>query len=224
MKEYYTPTTISINTISLEFKYCRLDGSNKVEERQQSIDDFNKDSEIFVFLLSTRAGGQGINLAAADTVILFDSDWNPHQDAQAQDRCHRIGQQRPVVTYRLITTNSVDIEMLEKQVSKKKLERLAIQGGDFRHGAMKSNFANRSKLTLARIRELLSDDVKNLQRMSSSELDEHPEISDKELDLIMNRPQLFDLVNNIVSPLVPLEGDMFDIVTATESNILQNLN
>ena len=67
-------------------------------------------------MLSTRAGGLGINLLAADTVIIFDSDWNPHQDAQAQDRCHRIGQTRPVVVYRLLTIGSVEIDMMEKQV------------------------------------------------------------------------------------------------------------
>lgn len=75
-----------------EWRYCRIDGSVKLHERQAQMDDFNTDSDIFVFMLSTRAGGLGINLQAADTVILFDSDWNPHQDAQAQDRAHRIGQ------------------------------------------------------------------------------------------------------------------------------------
>ena len=67
-------------------------------------------------MLSTRAGGLGINLTAADTVIIFDSDWNPHLDSQAQDRCHRIGQKFPVVVYRLLTAGSVEIEMLEKQM------------------------------------------------------------------------------------------------------------
>lgn len=75
-----------------EWRYCRIDGSVKLMERQAQMDDFNTDKDIFVFMLSTRAGGLGINLQAADTVILFDSDWNPHQDAQAQDRAHRIGQ------------------------------------------------------------------------------------------------------------------------------------
>lgn len=65
-----------------EWRYCRIDGNVKVQERQSQMDSFNNDSDIFVFMLSTRAGGLGINLQAADTVILFDSDWNPHQDAQ----------------------------------------------------------------------------------------------------------------------------------------------
>lgn len=65
-----------------QWRYCRIDGSVKVQERQAQMDAFNTDKNIFVFMLSTRAGGLGINLQAADTVILFDSDWNPHQDAQ----------------------------------------------------------------------------------------------------------------------------------------------
>ena len=99
-----------------QWQYCRIDGNVKITERQQSMDAFNGDKDIFVFMLSTRSGGLGINLQAADTVIIFDSDWNPHQDAQAQDRCHRIGQTRPVVVYRLLTIGSVEIEMMEKQV------------------------------------------------------------------------------------------------------------
>ena len=118
--------------LSMGYKYCRLDGSTKIHDRQKAIDQYNTNPDIFIFLLSTRAGGLGINLTAADTCILFDSDWNPHQDSQAQDRCHRIGQNRPVMVYRLLTVGSVEISMMEKQISKKKLERLTIHGGDYR--------------------------------------------------------------------------------------------
>lgn len=77
--------------------YCRIDGSTPGEERQLKIDDFNKEgSDKFLFLLSTRAGGLGINLATADVVILFDSDFNPQMDLQAMDRAHRIGQKKKV--------------------------------------------------------------------------------------------------------------------------------
>jgi ATP-dependent DNA helicase len=100
----------------LGYQFCRIDGQVKVHERQQSIEEFNSNPEKFIFLLSTRAGGLGINLQAADTCILFDSDWNPHQDSQAQDRCHRIGQTSPVVVYRLLTIDSVDIDMMERQI------------------------------------------------------------------------------------------------------------
>lgn len=88
--------------------YCRLDGSTAVDERQDLIDDFNTDSEIFIFLLSTKAGGVGINLTAADTCIIHDCDFNPYNDKQAEDRCHRMGQTRPVTIYRFITENTIE--------------------------------------------------------------------------------------------------------------------
>eukprot|EP00958_Prasinococcus_capsulatus_P005940 scaffold569_cov408-Prasinococcus_capsulatus_cf.AAC.34 len=84
------------------FQPCRIDGSVAQHDRQSQIKAFNEDPAYSVFLLSTRAGGLGINLTAADTVIIYDSDWNPHQDLQAMDRCHRIGQQKPVHVYRLV--------------------------------------------------------------------------------------------------------------------------
>ncbi|KAK3669885.1 putative ATPase [Recurvomyces mirabilis] len=93
------------------------------------------ETETNIFLLSTRAGGQGINLASADTVLLFDSDWNPQQDLQAQDRAHRIGQTRPVIVYRFATKGTVEQMLLEKADSKRRLEKLVIQKGRFRKGA-----------------------------------------------------------------------------------------
>lgn len=85
------------------FTYCRLDGSKSKEQRTNAIDSFqNVDQDNFIFLLSTRAGGLGINLAIADTVILYDSDWNPQMDLQAMDRAHRLGQTNCVNVYRLI--------------------------------------------------------------------------------------------------------------------------
>ncbi|KAK3074276.1 putative ATPase, partial [Teratosphaeriaceae sp. CCFEE 6253] len=114
---------------------CRIDGSVAQADRQEQILAFNDAaSEVNVFLLSTRAGGQGINLAAADTVLLFDSDWNPQQDLQAQDRAHRIGQTRPVIVYRFATKGTVEQMLLEKAESKRRLEKLVIQKGRFRQG------------------------------------------------------------------------------------------
>ncbi|XP_026680784.1 helicase SWR1 [Diaphorina citri] len=80
--------------------YLRLDGTTKVDQRQVLMERFNMDARIFCFILSTRSGGVGINLTGADTVVFYDSDWNPTMDAQAQDRCHRIGQTRDVHIYR----------------------------------------------------------------------------------------------------------------------------
>jgi E1A-binding protein p400 len=82
------------------YVYMRLDGSTKVEMRQLLMERFNNNPKYFCFILSTRSGGVGINLTGADTVVFYDSDWNPTMDAQAQDRCHRIGQTRDVHIYR----------------------------------------------------------------------------------------------------------------------------
>uniref|UniRef100_A0A1A9W5A9 SWI/SNF-related matrix-associated actin-dependent regulator of chromatin subfamily A containing DEAD/H box 1 homolog n=1 Tax=Glossina brevipalpis TaxID=37001 RepID=A0A1A9W5A9_9MUSC len=102
--------------------YCRLDGSTAVEERQDMINDFNTDSGIFIFLLSTKAGGVGINLTAADTCIIHDIDFNPYNDKQAEDRCHRMGQTRPVTIYRLISEGTIEEGMLLVAEEKLKLE------------------------------------------------------------------------------------------------------
>ena len=93
---------------TLGYKFIRLDGETNVEERQILVNKFNNNQDIFIFLISTRAGGQGLNLIGADTVIIHDVDYNPQLDRQAEDRCHRIGQLKPVTVYRLVTKNSID--------------------------------------------------------------------------------------------------------------------
>jgi SWI/SNF-related matrix-associated actin-dependent regulator of chromatin subfamily A member 5 len=97
------------------YEYRRIDGSSHALDRESAIDDFNApDSPLFVFLLSTRAGGLGINLATADTVVLYDSDWNPQVDLQAQDRAHRIGQTKPVTVFRFVTDGSIEEKVIER--------------------------------------------------------------------------------------------------------------
>ncbi|KAJ6646547.1 Chromodomain-helicase-DNA-binding protein 1 [Pseudolycoriella hygida] len=113
------------------FPFQRLDGSIKGEIRRQALDHFNAEgSQDFCFLLSTRAGGLGINLATADTVIIFDSDWNPQNDLQAQARAHRIGQKNQVNIYRLVTARSVEEEIVERAKRKMVLDHLVIQRMD----------------------------------------------------------------------------------------------
>jgi SWI/SNF-related matrix-associated actin-dependent regulator of chromatin subfamily A member 5 len=112
------------------YKYCRLDGQTAHEDRERAIEEFNKpDSEKFLFMLSTRAGGLGINLATADIVILFDSDWNPQVDLQAQDRAHRIGQTKTVRVFRMITENTVEERIVERAEIKLRLDTVVIQQG-----------------------------------------------------------------------------------------------
>uniref|UniRef100_A0A3Q2TY83 Chromodomain helicase DNA binding protein 2 n=1 Tax=Fundulus heteroclitus TaxID=8078 RepID=A0A3Q2TY83_FUNHE len=113
------------------YPFQRLDGSIKGEIRKQALDHFNAEgSEDFCFLLSTRAGGLGINLASADTVVIFDSDWNPQNDLQAQARAHRIGQKKQVNIYRLVTKGTVEEDIIERAKKKMVLDHLVIQRMD----------------------------------------------------------------------------------------------
>ncbi|XP_008300887.1 SWI/SNF-related matrix-associated actin-dependent regulator of chromatin subfamily A member 5 [Stegastes partitus] len=112
------------------YGYCRLDGQTPHEERQISINAYNEpNSSKFIFMLSTRAGGLGINLATADVVILYDSDWNPQVDLQAMDRAHRIGQQKQVRVFRFITENTVEERIVERAEMKLRLDSIVIQQG-----------------------------------------------------------------------------------------------
>lgn len=105
------------------YKFLRLDGNTPVAIRQELIDEFNKDSSILIFMLSTRAGGMGINLTSADTVIIHDVDPNPHNDKQAEDRCHRIGQTRPVTVLRLVSKGTIEENIMSLAQEKLLLEK-----------------------------------------------------------------------------------------------------
>lgn len=110
------------------FEYCRIDGKTSSEDRTAAINEYNApDSEKFLFLLTTRAGGLGINLYTADTVIIFDSDWNPQADLQAQDRAHRIGQKKQVHVFRFVTENTIEEGIYLKAQQKLKLDGILIQ-------------------------------------------------------------------------------------------------
>ena len=104
-----------------QYKYLRLDGSSKIGDRRDMVMDWQTRSDLFVFVLSTRAGGLGINLTAADTVIFYDSDWNPTVDSQAMDRAHRLGQTKQVTVYRLITRNSIEERILLRAKQKEEV-------------------------------------------------------------------------------------------------------
>ncbi|KAG5152944.1 hypothetical protein JHK84_029416 [Glycine max] len=115
-----------------DFKYLRLDGSTKTEERGNLLRKFNApDSPYFMFLLSTRAGGLGLNLQTADTVIIFDSDWNPQMDQQAEDRAHRIGQKKEVRVFVLVSVGSIEEVILERAKQKMGIDAKVIQAGLF---------------------------------------------------------------------------------------------
>ena len=156
------------------YKYLRLDGSTKADDRTSLLQDFNSDPELFVFILSTRAGGLGLNLQVADTVIIYDSDWNPHQDLQAQDRAHRIGQTKEVRILRLITEKSIEENILARAQEKLDLDGKVIQAGRFDN---KSTNEEREML----LRALFES------REEGNESDEEEEMDDDELNEILAR-------------------------------------
>lgn len=112
-----------------KYRYLRLDGSSTIMDRRDMVRDFQLRSDIFVFLLSTRAGGLGINLTAADTVIFYESDWNPTLDLQAMDRAHRLGQTKDVTVYRLICKETVEEKILQRASQKSTVQQLVMTGG-----------------------------------------------------------------------------------------------
>uniref|UniRef100_A0A0A1XBH9 Chromatin-remodeling ATPase INO80 n=1 Tax=Zeugodacus cucurbitae TaxID=28588 RepID=A0A0A1XBH9_ZEUCU len=118
-------------------RYMRLDGSSKISARRDMVADFQTREDIFVFLLSTRAGGLGINLTAADTVIFYDSDWNPTVDQQAMDRAHRLGQTKQVTVYRLICKGTIEERILQRAREKSEIQRMVISGGNFKPDTLK---------------------------------------------------------------------------------------
>ncbi|XP_043473066.1 lymphocyte-specific helicase-like [Leptopilina heterotoma] len=161
-------------TLRENYLYVRLDGGCKVDDRTVSIKRFNQDPNVFLFLLSTRAGGVGLNLTAADTVIIYDCDWNPQADIQAMSRCHRIGQTKPVVIYKLCTRGTIDEAIIKRGEAKRKLERMVISDNI---GLQLNN-----KESLMKLKELL-ESSDNL--MISENI-----IDDEELNKILDRSDM----------------------------------
>jgi len=132
-------------------KYLRLDGSTAVQERQAMIDTYNNDDSYFIFILSTKAGGLGINLTAANTVILHDLDFNPYNDKQAEDRCHRVGQTRPVRVIRFISEETIEEGIYSIAQEKLKLEQDLVnsdQGDELTTKKKKKDVSRLLKLAL----------------------------------------------------------------------------
>ncbi|CAD6206448.1 unnamed protein product [Miscanthus lutarioriparius] len=188
---------------------CRIDGSVNLEERRRQIAEFNDlNSSLNVFILSTRAGGLGINLTSADTCILYDSDWNPQMDLQAMDRCHRIGQTRPVHVYRLATSHSVEERIIKRAFGKLKLEHVVIGKGQFEQERAKPNVFAEGELLA-----LLRDEQDEEDRMIQTD------ISDEDLLKLMDRSDLSGPPGAAdATPLIPLKGPGWEVVVPTKSS------
>ncbi|KAG9010829.1 helicase [Tulasnella sp. JGI-2019a] len=182
-----------------KYTYLRLDGSTKVDKRQEHVDDFNRASQSgrFVFLLSTKAGGVGLNLIGASRLVLIDSDWNPAHDLQAMARIHRDGQKKPVFIYRLVTAGTIDEKIFQRQVTKTGLSdslmgSTSLENGNksgkdgFTAGQLKDLFTINNRTT-CHTHELLECDCEERRKWSDSEAnacemddnDQEPESDDK---------------------------------------------
>ncbi|KAJ3867273.1 SNF2 family DNA-dependent ATPase [Lentinula novae-zelandiae] len=175
---------------------CRIDGSSSPVERREQMSAFQTGGDSpgapHLFLLSTRAGGLGINLVAADTVIFYDQDWNPQMDAQAQDRAHRIGQTKPVLIYRLVSAHTIETKIMQRATEKRQLEALVIAKGKFR---MPSAAAQRGGKS-----ETIAEMAASLLRLEGEKIDVVPNTSegkanvltDEDLDSLLDRsPEVF---------------------------------
>ena len=179
--------------------YLRLDGATKADERSELLKLFNEpNSPYFCFLLSTRAGGLGLNLQTADTVIIYDSDWNPHQDLQAQDRAHRIGQKNEVRILRLISSNSVEEKILERAQYKLDMDGKVIQAGKFDNKSTNEerDAFLRTLLEAAEAAEAVGNDA---EEMEDDDLNEIMARSEEEL-VLFHKMDKDRLVNDDYGP------------------------
>uniref|UniRef100_A0A8K9X123 Proliferation-associated SNF2-like protein n=1 Tax=Oncorhynchus mykiss TaxID=8022 RepID=A0A8K9X123_ONCMY len=191
------------------YQYSRLDGTMAYADREENMTKFSSDPEVFLFLLSTRAGGLGINLTAADTVIIFDSDWNPQADLQAQDRCHRIGQTKPVVVYRLVTANTIDQKILERASAKRKLEKMVIHKNKFKGGKAELK-QTKSCVDVSELMDLLSArDYEKEVKSTTGKV-----ISDEDLEFLLDRSDLLDKAKRSSKQKV----GVFKVIEAKESS------
>ncbi|CAG9858445.1 unnamed protein product [Phyllotreta striolata] len=168
-----------------DYTYRRLDGGQRIAEREENIDSFNNDPDVFAFLLSTGAGGLGLNLTGADTVIFFDRHWNPQVDIQAQDRCHRINQTKPVMVYTLVSRNTIDERILKTGEKKRLLEKVIIREGKFQSLTSKTQAVQVEK-ELKELQDLLKHEG-NLSRAIAESVEQ--------LDKLMDRSKLYAQMN-----------------------------
>lgn len=154
------------------FMSLRLDGSTPAEEREKRMYKFNApDSPYFIFLLSTRAGGLGLNLTAANTVIIFDSDWNPMMDLQAQDRAHRIGQRSDVSVFRLVTYSPVEEKILSRATEKLNMSELVVEAGQFdKRSVENDNSLERKKMMEVLLTDFSTNTSKANEEKATSEM------------------------------------------------------
>ncbi|KDQ52516.1 hypothetical protein JAAARDRAFT_184081 [Jaapia argillacea MUCL 33604] len=181
-----------------EFKgwnLCRIDGSTAPLDRREEMRRFQDGGDApdapRLFLLSTRAGGLGINLTAADTVIFYDQDWNPQMDIQAQDRAHRIGQTKPVLIFRLVSKHTVETKIMQKAKEKRQLEALVIAKGKYKNPAVAAS-RNRPETMAEMAANLLKLEGEKIEVVPGTDAGKASVISDEDLEMLLDRsPEVF---------------------------------
>ncbi|KAG2144397.1 SNF2 family N-terminal domain-containing protein [Suillus bovinus] len=172
---------------------CRIDGSTAPMDRREQMNKFQQGGSSRdapkLFLLSTRAGGLGINLTAADTVIFYDQDWNPQMDIQAQDRAHRIGQTKPVLVFRLVTAHTIETRIMHRATEKRKLEALVIAKGKFKlpgQGVPQSNPQSMTELAA----DLLKLEGEQIDVVTNTSVESKKRVlSDEDLNMLLDRSE-----------------------------------
>jgi len=162
------------------WQFSRLDGTTRPADREAAVARFRSSPECGVFLISVRAGGVGLNLQAADTVVFFDSDWNPQQELQAEARAHRQGQTRPVLVLRLFLPRTIEEHIMRSAAAKRVMAEAAITGGLFDG---KSSSAERQAFLLDLVRQSAADvsDGGVCSQLTLADLDEQLARSPEEL-------------------------------------------
>jgi superfamily II DNA/RNA helicase len=206
--------------------FQRLDGSVHGERRRHALEHFNAPgSDDFVFLLSTRAGGLGINLATADTVIIFDSDWNPQNDLQAQARAHRIGQKRTVNIYRFVSKSTVEEDILERAKKKMVLDHLVIQrmntsgrvmleGADGKPGSKRTGNGDQPPFDADEISAILKFGASELFKESGDSAERDSRLQNMDLDDILARAETADSAEQTVAAALAEGGSSEELLAS----------
>ena len=181
-----------------KYTYFRMDGSTQIADRRDMINEFQTNPKIFAFLLSTRAGGLGVNLTGADTVIFYDNDWNPTMDAQATDRAHRIGQTKEVSVYRLITANTIEERVVKRARQKQNVQATVYSGGAFKADIFKQNDIVELLYSEEEMKKMEQDKKKLLLELNNNETIRN----DGEKNIIGNINNIGKNGNNNYDPMI----------------------
>ena len=199
------------------YQYCRIDGSTNGDRRAEQMDIFNApDSEKFLFMLSTRAGGLGINLQTADVVILYDSDWNPQMDLQAMDRAHRIGQKKQVKVFRFISSGTVEEKIIERAERKLYLDAVVIK-----QGRLAQQNKSLSKDELAVMVRFGADEIFNAQGAAITDADVDAILADGEKRTAESAEKIKEAMTNNLQNFT-LDGDGFNLFDFEGENFAGN--